>query len=168
MEQKGEDDLIGSSGVEPSEHLASYTGTFEYGVDKAGRISIPPVYREHFKDLPGYLTLRHGRMALCDGRRWKRFLERSVEWTRNGDGSAGDRGAFDAYLALTQEVRVDSQGRFQIPPRFREHLGIDKAVTVVGLHDHLSISVPEVAPAADLDAAVTLLEELPFGRFLVS
>jgi MraZ protein len=115
-------------------------GLFDYAMDERGRIPLPPVYREAFRD--GIVLsqapdncLRVYTKAAYEGQ--------ASQYTAESDLHRKGRFLRRSYFAFCQPVELDRQSRILIPPPMRKHAGLSKQALVVGAGDYLEIWNPE-------------------------
>ncbi|MBI5832103.1 MAG: hypothetical protein HZB16_07315 [Armatimonadetes bacterium] len=113
-------------------------GTYEAAPDSAGRITVPLALRRRLGDdlvicrsLPP-----ENHLLVYDPAGFDEFLRQlfPVEPV-----TAQSQGLKRLVSGSAHEVRLDKAGRVLVPPRLRERAGIDGAVVVLGMGDHLEI-----------------------------
>ena len=138
----------------------SYAGSYDHTVDPKGRVVVPALFRDDFRN-GGYLSLRRDHIGLYDPVGWDSFITRFRDLR---DSGAISRPSFNQVLALSSPVSPDSQGRFGLPQRLREAAGITTNAVFVGVDDYLAIHSPATAPipvGADFDALMDEFDGLP-------
>ncbi|PZC40386.1 MAG: MraZ protein [Chloroflexi bacterium] len=115
-----------------------FFGSFEYVSDSRGRVSIPPRYRSAF--LKG-VVIKESPDTCLELYTIEGFEEETSK--RLGDHASNrkkeGRQVRRNFLAGAFEIDLDSQGRILIPPKFREYLGNEKNITIVGCGDYIEI-----------------------------
>ncbi len=127
-------------------------GTFEVSADQAGRITVPLALRRRLGDdlviCPSMPPERHllvYEASAFDAFRARLFPHEPV----TQDALSLMRNT----VARAQEVRLDKAGRVLVPPRLRTWAGVEEAVVVLGMGDHL-----EVWSAASYEAWAEMMD----------
>ncbi len=109
-------------------------------VDAKGRLAMPAALRHACKEADvGYLVLTFHRGSVWGMTRddFEQKVERRLE---DQDPFAADVLDFThALLATAQDVRIDGNGRINIPPLLRDLAGLDKDVVVSSLLNRIEI-----------------------------
>jgi len=111
-------------------------GQHEHSLDDKNRLTLPARLREQLGDrlvvtagLDGCLN------AYAEGE-W----ESQVRRIRELDSLSRESRMMQRYFfASAVPVELDKQGRIVLPASLLEHAGIEREVTVAGVHDHLEI-----------------------------
>ena len=117
---------------------AEFSGTYSHNIDPKGRVTIPAVYREMLGErFTLGMNNQFTAMALYPAEEWQRISDRL---NRIPDSDA--RGM--AYVRLIKafsytDQKLDGQGRLLIPNGLRDKVGMDKAITFVGVGRFLEI-----------------------------
>ena len=138
----------------------SYYGSYDHTVDPKGRVVVPALFRDEFRN-GGHLALRRDHIALYDPAGWERFMTKLRELRDAGEVS---RPQFNQLMALSSPITPDSQGRFGLPQRLRDTAGITGNSVFVGVDDYLAIHSPETAPIPagdEFDALMDAFDGLP-------
>ncbi|PSR34984.1 MAG: cell division/cell wall cluster transcriptional repressor MraZ [Sulfobacillus thermosulfidooxidans] len=111
-------------------------GEYEHSLDEKGRVTIPSRLRD---DLQTHFVITKGLdgcLFLYPMEEWGKMEERlkSLPMT-----NANARAFARLFLAGAQDVEVDKQFRVVIPPRLREHAGIEKEVVLVGVSTRVEL-----------------------------
>lgn len=111
-------------------------GEYEHSLDDKGRVTIPSRLRD---DLQTHFVITKGLdgcLFLYPMEEWGKMEERlkSLPMT-----NANARAFARLFLAGAQDVEVDKQFRVVIPPRLREHAGIEKEVVLVGVSTRVEL-----------------------------
>ena len=113
-----------------------FLGRFVHTLDSKGRLTIPAKFRA---DLDEGLVVTRGIdncLVAFPMWRWDQLA------AQVGDLPFTDRRArsFKRFLfASAADASPDSQGRILIPPRLREHAGLDGEVVIAGVNDSIEI-----------------------------
>ncbi|HEX9021627.1 MAG TPA: division/cell wall cluster transcriptional repressor MraZ [Nitrospirota bacterium] len=117
-----------------------FRGSFEHSVDSKGRVSVPSKFRDIIADrYDGNLVLAMDYdqcLTVYPLEEWEK-LEEKIKTLSLVKQEAKDFRRF--LLSSATECELDKQGRILIPPAHREHAGITKSVTLVGLIDKIEI-----------------------------
>ncbi|MGE4504207.1 MAG: division/cell wall cluster transcriptional repressor MraZ [Desulfovibrionaceae bacterium] len=117
-----------------------FRGHVDRSLDPKGRLMLPPEYRDHFQscDADGsiVLTLHRGRIIGMTPEQWDAFEAQLLEPRTVDDAT---QNAIDIYISSYEKVRLDKQGRIQIPPRLRKSGRLDKDVVVMGSGRHFAV-----------------------------
>ena len=138
----------------------SYYGSYDHTVDPKGRVVVPALFRDRFRD-GGHLSLRRDHIALYDPEAWEAFM---IKFRELRDTGVVSRPSFNKMMAMSVPVAPDSQGRFGLPARLREVAGITSNAVFVGVDDYLAIHSPETAPipvGSDFEALMDDFDGLP-------
>ncbi len=115
-------------------------GSFEQTVDSKGRVSVPSKFREIISDrYEGKLVLAmdYDRcLTVYPLEEWEK-LEEKIRSLPTMKKEVRDFMRF--LLASATECELDKQGRVLITPAHRQHAGITKNVTLVGIIDKIEI-----------------------------
>ena len=117
-----------------------FRGSFEHTVDSKGRVSVPSRFRDIIADrYDGRLVLAMDYdkcLAVYPLEEWEK-LEGKIKSLPTMKKEVKDFMRF--LLASATECELDKQGRVLIPQAHREHAGVAKNVTLVGLIDKIEI-----------------------------
>lgn len=117
-----------------------FRGHVDRSLDPKGRLMLPPEYREYFhsQDPDGavVLTLHRGRIIGITPQQWEAWEKQLLE-PRNASDAL--QSAIDIYLSSYERVKLDKQGRIQIPPRLRKSGRLGKEVVVMGSGRHFAV-----------------------------
>lgn len=115
-----------------------FSGNYSHNIDPKGRATIPSAYREALgENFTLGLNNQFNALALYPAEEWAKT---SAQLNRIPASDA--RGM--AYVRLIKafsyiDQKLDSQGRLLLPNTLREKVGLDKAVTFVGVGRYLEI-----------------------------
>ncbi len=117
-----------------------FRGSYEHTVDSKGRVSVPSKFREIIADrYEGRLVLAmdYDRcLTVYPLEEWEKLEEK----IRNLPTMKKEVKDFMRFLlASATECELDKQGRVLITPVHRQHAGITKNVTLVGIIDKIEI-----------------------------
>lgn len=117
-----------------------FRGHVDRNLDPKGRLMLPPEYRDFFTSQDSesclVLTLHRGRIIGITQAQWEAWEAKLLE-PRNASDALQD--AIDIYLSSYEKVKIDKQGRVQIPPRLRKSGRLDKEVVVLGAGRHFAV-----------------------------
>lgn len=117
-----------------------FRGHVDRNLDPKGRLMLPPEYREYFhsQDPDGclVLTLHRSRIIGITPEQWQAWEAKLLE-PRNASNAL--QNAVDIYISSYEKVKIDKQGRIQIPPRLRKSGRLDKEVVVMGAGRHFAV-----------------------------
>jgi MraZ protein len=115
---------------------AMLMGEYEHTLDEKGRITIPARLRDEF----------HGHFVITKGLDGCLFVYPMTEWERMEERlkslpmtNASARAFARLFLAGAQEVETDKQFRVVIPPRLRQHAGIERDIVLVGVSTRVEL-----------------------------
>ena len=117
---------------------AEFSGNYAHNIDPKGRATIPSAYREALgESITLGLNNQFNALALYPEQEWAQISERL-----NRIPVSDARGM--AYVRLIKafsytDQRLDGQGRLLIPGTLREKVGMDRAITFVGVGRFLEI-----------------------------
>ncbi len=117
-----------------------FVGTFDYVMDERGRVPLPPVYRDAFRE---GIVLSQGHPDPCLRVYTKTaFDEQASEFTSDSTMSQRGRDLRRAFFASARHVELDNQNRILIPPPLRQWAGLERQVLVIGSWECLEIWEP--------------------------
>ena len=133
----------------------TFGGAFTRSVDSKGRFHLPFRFRsksgggvvddeerEKYMFSPGM----DGSVTLMPHAVWEDNFNRM----RSDEPTEEDVRNRRIMSLMSRMVQPDAQGRVAIPPEFKELLGLEKKVTVVGMGTHMELWAPEVAESMPL------------------
>ncbi len=148
----------------PGTASSRLTGRYEHRIDGKGRLVLPANHRGHFR-AGGYLQVWEGKcLALLTDHGFENMVahvRRQVLEQGSASGTSVGATMRVAYAA-TEHVTPDVQGRFIIPPRFRDRAPLSSPVTVIGALDRCEIWLPEALAGED-PSAPNVLEIIQAG-----
>ena len=115
-----------------------FSGHYSHNIDPKGRVTIPSVYREALGDnFTLGLNNQFNALVLYPEEEWKKVSARL-----NRIPVSDSRGM--AYVRLIKAFsyigqKLDGQGRLLLPNTLRDKVGMDKAITFVGVGRFLEI-----------------------------
>lgn len=117
------------------------TGTFERNVDEKLRLALPKPVRESVAGEPNPTVLyaapgTDGSLALYPERSFEALAEKLSNASPN---AAGVRSYSRLFFARAQRIEIDKSGRVRIPKELADLAGINKAVVLVGVRDHIEL-----------------------------
>jgi MraZ protein len=117
----------------------AFRGTFTHRLNRQGRISLPSRFKDVLEErnVTRLVILRHRvRLDAYPEDEWQ------VKEMRNESLDMDDDNTSD-YIHYLQsnmfEVDLDAQGRILLPPKWREGLGEDKEVVLLGMNQYFEI-----------------------------
>jgi MraZ protein len=114
-----------------------FVGTFDYVMDERGRVPLPPVYRDAFRE---GLVLSQGHPDQClRVYTRKAFDKLAEEVLEDSTLTQSGRELRRGFFGSTRYAELDKQNRVLIPPPLRQVAGLDKQVQVVGAGEYLEI-----------------------------
>ncbi|MGN0801990.1 MAG: division/cell wall cluster transcriptional repressor MraZ [Candidatus Faecivicinus sp.] len=117
---------------------AEFSGNYSHNIDPKGRATIPSAYREALgENFTLGLNNQFNALALYPAEEWEKISARL-----NRIPVSDARGM--AYVRLIKafsytDQKLDGQGRLLIPNGLRDKVGMDKAITFVGVGRFLEI-----------------------------
>lgn len=116
--------------------MAWLVGKYEHQIDDKGRIILPAKFRRHFEE-ESYLSEYEGDcLALWSSSEFEsQAKKRAEEETQNPQLANKVR----RWAASIHEVKVDRQGRIQIPLPLREYAGLRDEVIITGVMNRVEI-----------------------------
>ena len=122
------------------------TGQYNHTVDSKGRVFIPAKFRT---DLGQHVTISiiFGKyICVYADSEWEKFIEKLDAFCAEGKLSEKN---FRLIMSSAQNVEVDSQGRIIVGENQRNHAGILKDVTFIGMRNHAELWSSEVFEAEE-------------------
>jgi len=100
---------------------------YEYKIDAKGRVFIPSSMRDDLGDV-FYVTISQEEcLNAYSLEGWERFINKVKELPMSKQPK------LRPFFANAKKCELDSQGRFVLPQKLRDRVGIDKEVTVSGM-----------------------------------
>ena len=129
----------------------AFHGTFEHTLDAKNRLTVPSKFRTA---LSGKVFLVRG-VEPCISVYPERIYTALTEAALQGLNpfSPQARELKRVLFANATDVELDSAGRVMVPPRYREHAGIDREVVITGAGDCLELWDRSAWEAYDRDLA---------------
>ncbi len=127
-----------------------FLGHVDRSLDDKGRLMLPPEYRDYFtsQDAEGCLvfTFHRGTIIGITPKQWEDWLEKLLV---PGNHSDALRQKINTYLATYEKIKIDKQGRVQIPPRLKKSGNLEgkSKVVVAGQGKHFAIMSEETFDA---------------------
>ena len=104
------------------------TGEYQHNMDLKGRVTIPSKFRDDLGDKFYVCKGLDGCLFVLSQEQWDRLVEK-VAAIPLAQGKAIQR----YFFSGAAEVEPDKQGRVLIPQNLRDHAGLEKDVTVIGV-----------------------------------
>lgn len=142
--------------------MVVFSGQHEHGVDPAGRVIIPVMYRDALVE-GAFLTRGMDECIwLFPAATWRTLSSRM----RQGPSFSRASRLVDRRLFSGTETTVDKQGRLMIPPHLRQHAGLAEGepVVIAGVKNRIELWHPDrwqealAADEAALDQAMAELD----------
>ncbi len=118
----------------------AFRGTYEHTLDDRGRVAIPARYRHEFPD--DRVVITPGVDGCLEIYSESGFLERSDRVAAEPDTTRFGRQSRRLFDARSFDTELDRQGRILIPAAYREMVGLNGAVVIVGRRECLEIWDP--------------------------
>ena len=113
-----------------------FYGTHEHTIDEKNRLTLPAKFRD---GLRGGVVLVRGIDHTVDVYP-RESWEVSVEQITALNSLTREAREMKRFVFAGATVtEIDKQGRVLVPPDLARHAGLDKDVSVVGVHDHIEI-----------------------------
>ncbi len=114
-----------------------FVGTFDYVMDERGRVPLPPVYRDAFRE---GLVLSQGLPDQCLRVYTRQAFDKlAQEVLEDSTLTQGGRDLRRGFFGTARHAELDKQNRVLIPPPLRQVAGLEKQVQVVGNGEYLEI-----------------------------
>ncbi|MBO4264847.1 MAG: division/cell wall cluster transcriptional repressor MraZ [Clostridia bacterium] len=111
-----------------------FLGEYSHTIDTKGRLFMPSKFREELKDTFFVTKSVDTCLAVYSSEEWTRFTDKI-----NALPEIQSRKIRRFLFSAATEVSPDLQGRILLPSNLREYAKLEKAVTVVGVGDHIEI-----------------------------
>ena len=102
------------------------TGNFEHKIDAKGRLFIPSTLRDELGDVFHVTISVEDCLTAYSNESWDRFLEKVRAMPIRMQPK------MRPFFSNAARCELDSQGRFLLPQKLRDRIGLNKNVTVVG------------------------------------
>ena len=112
-----------------------FMGEYNHTVDTKGRIIVPSKLREELGEQFVVTVGLDGCLFVYPINEWEVF----VEQLKDLPGQAQGRRLQRYFMSLAAECEIDKQGRFLIPIKLRELVGIDKDVVFAGVINKIEL-----------------------------
>ena len=117
-----------------------FRGNFEHTLDDRGRVAIPAKYRSEFAAGAVLTPSTDGCLQVYTEADFKKMSDEVASRPATVRVGRQARRLFDA---MAFDAELDRQGRILVPSRFREQLGLNGTVVIVGTRECLEIWRPE-------------------------
>lgn len=114
-----------------------FMGEYDHTIDAKGRLIIPAKFREELGDSFYIGKGTDGNLNVYTTEYWMEFEKKLSELPSTLVKKTRQLKRF--YMAGTELVELDKQGRVLVPNKLREHAGLTKDVTLVGVGDKVEI-----------------------------
>jgi len=102
------------------------TGNFEHKIDAKGRLFIPSSLREELGEVFHVTISTEECLTAYSNDSWERFLDKVKAMPIR------QQPKMRPFFSNASRCELDSQGRFLLPQKLRDRIGLQKDVTVVG------------------------------------
>ena len=126
---------MGESGVEWTK-VDQLLGEHDHSLDDKNRLTLPSKFRPAFED--GLVVARgfDGCLAVYPMSEWARMSDRFAALDPLSEDS---RRVSRHFFGGATQLDLDKQGRLVLPQTLIEHAGLERELTVLGVHDHVEI-----------------------------
>ena len=137
------------------------TNTFEHKIDAKGRLFIPSSLRKELGDVFHVTISVENCLTAYSDDSWEMFLEKVRAMPIRKQPK------MRPFFSNAARCELDSQGRFLLPQKLRDRVGLKKDVTVVGAGTFVQLWDSEVFKHVDEQEATAenlaeVLDELDF------
>jgi len=137
------------------------TGNFEHKIDAKGRLFIPSTLRDELGDVFHVTISDENCLTAYSNDSWERFLEKVRAMPIRKQPK------MRPFFSNAARCELDSQGRFLLPLKLRDRVGLNKDVSVVGLGTVVQIWDTETFKSIDEqettpDNLADVMDELDF------
>lgn len=115
-------------------HDSMLLGEFQHNIDSKGRIIVPAKFREELGDCFYVTRGLGGCLWVFAQAEWDAILRKFSEMPL-----VESRDISRYFFSGATDVQPDAQGRILIPQKLRNHAGLDKDVTFIGLNNRVEI-----------------------------
>lgn len=109
-------------------------GEFQHNMDQKGRVTIPSKFREDLGERFYVCKGLDGCLFVLSPDQWKKLVAKI-----SAIPLAKGRSVQRYFFSGAAEVEPDKQGRVMIPANLRQHAGLDKDVTLVGMDSRAEV-----------------------------
>jgi len=102
------------------------TGNFEHKIDAKGRLFIPSTLRDELGEIFHVTISVEDCLTAYSNESWERFLDKVRAMPIR------QQPKMRPFFSNAARCELDSQGRFLLPQKLRDRIGLKKDVTVVG------------------------------------
>jgi len=113
-----------------------FLGEYQYLIDEKGRVALPSKFRKEFR---GKIYLTRGLdncLFLFPEKEWQALVEKLTSLPLS---QANSRAFVRLMLAGASQVKIDKQGRINIPDYLRRYSSLKKEVVICGLYKRVEI-----------------------------
>ena len=128
------------------------TGNFEHKIDAKGRLFIPSSLRDELGEVFHVTISVENCLTAYSSDSWERFIEKVKAMPIRKQPK------MRPFFSNASRCDLDSQGRFLLPQKLRDRIGLKKDVTVVGAGTFVQLWDSEVFK--QIDALETSPENL--------
>lgn len=103
------------------------TGSYDHKIDEKGRLFIPSALREELGEVFHVTISDEKCLTAYSGEGWERFIElvKALPMSKQP--------RMRPFFANAARCELDKQGRFLIPQKLRDRVGLVKDVAVIGM-----------------------------------
>ena len=109
-------------------------GEYQHNIDSKGRVIVPVKFREDLGECFYVTKGLDGCLFVLSGEGWKGLQEKIQSMPLSKS-----RGLQRFFFSGATDVETDKQGRILIPQPLRDHAGLTKDVTFVGVSSRVEI-----------------------------
>lgn len=113
-----------------------FAGEFRHSVDEKGRVALPAKFREVLIDGAMLTRGNDGCLTVYRLNEWEELMEKIAKLPQS---KTEVRNYVRFLLSGAVEIKIDKQGRINLPAYLTEFAGINKKVVFVGVYDRLEL-----------------------------
>jgi len=113
-----------------------FLGEYFHSIDDKGRVAMPAKYREQVEKGAILTRGNDGSLTIYALNEWEKLVEKIMQLPQS---KSEVRNYARLVLAGAVEIKLDKQGRINIPKYLTEFASLDKKVVFVGLYDKVEI-----------------------------
>lgn len=135
-----------------------FLGEYSHTIDAKGRLFIPAKFREELGERFFVTRSVDACLAVYSEEQWQRFTDKL-----NALPEIQSRKIRRFLFSAATGVEPDGQGRILIPQVLRDYAKMDKAVSVLGVGDHIEIWSSEALQSELTNEDVSEIEQTLIG-----
>jgi len=137
------------------------TGNFEHKIDAKGRLFIPSSLRDELGEVFHVTISEEECLTAYSSESWDSFLEKVKAMPIRKQPK------MRPFFSNATKCELDSQGRFLLPQKMRDRVGLEKNATIVGVGTFVQIWNTETFKRVDEEESVAanladVMDELDF------